>query len=203
MNKIARLTTLTLLASFAAVGFAQAPSRGSIAVYPVIFDKSGTDTSRAKAKEAITEIFKKGGFKLANETAATKGWKSKGYRTPTATRPPTADQLAGLGRAIGAKYVCAAQVTFHTRSIWVNLGPKTISNCHVTVTIVDSKTGKIAYEGEGEGRSDEKSDGLKIAGALLITPLVTAVSGGPKTPQETRAAQIASARALEKFIIVS
>jgi hypothetical protein len=36
-----------------------------------------------------------------------------------------------------------------------------------------------------------------------VTPLVSAVSGGPKTPHETRAAQIAAARALEKFVTVT
>jgi heat shock protein HslJ len=60
----------------------------------------------------------------------------------------------------------------------------------------------VVYEADAEGRSDEKTDSLKVAGALLISPLVTVVSGGPKTPQETRAAQIAIARSLEKFVVV-
>lgn len=186
----------------AATAAAQAASRGSVVVYPVVYDKSGTDTSRAKAKEAMNEIFTKGGFKVLAESGAASAWRAKKFSTPTITRPPSKDNLVSLGKAVGAKYVCSASVTFHTRSIWVNLGPKTVSTCHVTLTIVDSQTGKIVHEADAEGRSDEKSDNLKIAGAILISPLVTAVSGGPKTPQESRAAQIATARALEKFIIV-
>jgi hypothetical protein len=198
---------LFALAAVVAVGSssfsaAQAASRGSVVVFPVIYDKSGTDTSRAKAKEAMNEIFKKGGFKVVEETGAAKTWSTKKFSTPTITRPPSKENLVSLGKSLGVKYVCSASVTFHTRSIWVNLGPKTISTCHITLTIVDSQTGKIVHEADAEGRSDEKSDNLKIAGAILISPLVTAVSGGPKTPQESRAAQIASARALEKFIIV-
>lgn len=198
---------LLALAAVMAVGSssfsaAQANSRGSVVVYPVIYDKSGTDTSRAKAKEAMNEIFKKGGFKVIAESGAAGAWKTKKFSTPTITRPPSQSNLVSIGKAVGAKYVCSASVTFHTRSIWVNLGPKTVSTCHITLTIVDSQTGKIVHEADAQGRSDEKEDNLKIAGAILISPLVTAVSGGPKTPQESRAAQIASARALEKFIIV-
>lgn len=199
--------TILVLAAMLAVGSssfasAQAPSRGSVAVYPVIFDDSGTETSRAKAKEAMTEIFKKGGFNVADDSKAANAWRSKRFAMPTITRPPTKANLVSFGKSLGVRYVSSASVTFHTRSIWVNLGPKTISTCHVTLTIVDTQTGAIVHEADAEGRSDEKSDNLKIAGAILISPLVTAVSGGPKTPQETRAAQIASARALEKFIVV-
>jgi hypothetical protein len=197
-------SALTLVAAVLVSGIAtaQAPSRGSIAVFPMVFDDSGTPTSRAKATEAIVEIFQKGGFKLVEPADPKKIWRGKGYRAPTMARPATTAQLVGFGRAVGVRYVCTASVTFHTRSIWVNLGPKTVSSCHMNVTIIDTRTGTVAYESEGDGRSDEKSDKLKVAAALLVTPLVTAVSGGPKTPQETRAAQIAAAYALEKFIVV-
>ncbi len=181
---------------------AQAPSRGSIAVFPMIYDQSGTDTSRAKAADALAEIFTKGGFKLVKPADPLKSWRGMGFRVPTMARPATVEQLVSFGRAVGVRYVCTASVTFHTRSIWVNLGPKTISSCHMNVTIVDTRTGAVTYEAEGDGRSDEKSDKLKVAAALLVTPLVTAVSGGPKTPQETRAAQIAASVALEKFVVV-
>jgi hypothetical protein len=197
------LVPVALFIASTSSALGQAPSRGSVAVFPVVFDDSGTTTSRAKAKEAMVEIFKKGGFKVHDDASASKAWRSKGYRVPTTARPPSTSQLASFGQTAGVKYVSTAHVTFHTRSIWVNLGPKTISNSTISVTIIESSTGKVVYEGDGEGRSDEKSDGLKIAAALLVTPLVTAVSGGPKTPHETRAAQIASARALEKFVVVS
>lgn len=194
--------SLALVVLSTSSALAQAPSRGSVAVFPVVFDDSGTTTSRAKAKEAMAEIFRKGGFKVLDDAAASKAWRSRGFRVPTSLRPPTTAQLASFGRTAGVKYVSTAIVTFHTRSIWVNLGPKTISNSTVAVTIVESSTGKVVYERDGEGRSDEKTDNLKVVGALLISPLVTAVSGGPKTPQETRAAQIASTRALQNFVVV-
>ncbi|MCW5935863.1 MAG: hypothetical protein KIT11_00965 [Fimbriimonadaceae bacterium] len=200
LGRVLAITVLSVVAVPSVL--AQADSRGSMLVYPVIFDETGTDGSRAKAQDALTEIFKKGGFKVVDDSKAGSVWKAKGFRTPTITRPPTVQQLVALGKTVGVRYVCTTSVTFHTRSIWVNLGPKTISTCNMTVTIVDAKAGKVAYEAEGEARSDEKSDKLKVAGALLLTPLVTAVSGGPKTPQESRAAQIAAAHALEKFVVV-
>jgi heat shock protein HslJ len=186
----------------AMVASAQPAARGTIVVYPTVFDKSGTDTSRKAAEAALKEVLKKGGFKLvASETAAAK-WRSNGLRVPTSERPPSSQDLAKVGRLVSADFAVTTHVSFHTRSIWVNLGPKTISDCHMVTTIVDSKSGKVVYEGDATGRSDEKSDTLRVLGALLISPLTTAISGGPKTPQETRAAQIAAARSLEQFVKV-
>lgn len=186
---------------FAAQALAQ-PSRGTVAIYPVLFDSSGTDTSRQKTEDALYEVFKKGGFKVISEGTSAAAWKKQGLKTPTYTRPPSVPQLVKFGNSAGARYVVMAQIHYRTRSIWVNLGPKTISSCDISVTIIDTQKGAIAYEADASGRSDEKSDPLKVAGALLISPLVTAVSGGPKTPQESRAGQIAVAKALQKFIIV-
>lgn len=197
------LIAISGLFFFASLSLAQPASRGSIAIWPVITDDSGTPTSRAKAKEALTEVVRKGGFRVLDDAKASQAWRSLSYRTPTIVRPPSKAQLSQFAKVAGVRYVLTSSVTFHTRSIWVNLGPKTVASCHVAVTVLDSQTGKIVHEADADGRSDEKSDGLKVAGALLISPLVTAVSGGPRTPQESRAAQIAVARALEKLVVVS
>jgi len=93
--------------------------------------------------------------------------------------------------------VLCGSVSWHTRSIWVKLGPKTISTATVNVYVVDVFTGTNVYEKHDvEGRSDEKDGALKIAGDILLTPLVSAVSGGPAAPREERALQIAMSRAL-------
>lgn len=194
------LVTLGVLAIFGQ-SLAQ-PSRGTVAIYPVLFDSSGTPTSRQKTEDALYEVFKKGGFKVVSENTSAAAWKKQGLKTPTYTRPPSVPQLAKFGESAGARYVVMAQINYRTRSIWVNLGPKTISSCDVSITIIDTEKKAIAYEADASARSDEKSDPLKVAGTLLISPLVTAVSGGPKTPQESRAGQIAVAKALEKFIVV-
>lgn len=168
-------------------------SRGSLIVGNIVFDQSGTQTSRATAAASINEILQKGGFKMVG-TARTSQHRSAYL--------PSSASLAAIGRRAGAKYVAGASVTFHSRSIWVNLGPKTVSNCTIRTIIVNSATGKTIYTGTGVGRSDEKDNTLKDVGAVLVTPLITVVSGGPKTPQEQRAAQIAAARALRKFLVI-
>lgn len=199
--KVRSLLVTLCAMSLAAQAFGQ-PSRGTVAIYPVLFDSSGTDTSRQKTEDALYEVFKKGGFKVISEGASAAAWKKQGLKAPTYTRAPSVPQLVKFGNSAGARYVVMAQINYRTRSIWVNLGPKTISSCDISVTIIDTQKGDITYEADASGRSDEKSDPLKVAGALLISPLVTAVSGGPKTPQESRAGQIAVAKALEKFIVV-
>ena len=47
---------------------------------------------------------------------------------------------------------------------------------------------------------DEKFEVVKAGLDLLVTPLVTVVSGGPKTPHEQRAVQIAVAKALREWV---
>jgi len=190
------------LGSVAIAASAQAPSRGTAVVYPTVFDQYGTPTSRKAAEAALKEVISKSGFKLVDSSVAANAWRSSGMRVPTSARPPLTNELVKVGRMVGARYVVTAHVTFHTRSIWVNLGPKTISDCNIVTTIIDSKSGKVVHEADVSGRSDEKSEALKVLGTLLVTPLIT-VSGGPKTPQETRAARIAAARSLEGFVKVA
>ncbi|HXG23711.1 MAG TPA: hypothetical protein VNJ09_04080, partial [Chthonomonadales bacterium] len=48
--------------------------------------------------------------------------------------------------------------------------------------------------------STAKEDTLKAAGTILLTPLFTVVSGGPKTPHEQRAVQLAIAKAMQPWL---
>jgi len=48
--------------------------------------------------------------------------------------------------------------------------------------------------------SSTPTDAVKAGLDLLLTPLVTFVSGGPKTPHEQRAVQIAVAKALKDWV---
>ena len=108
---------------------------------------------------------------------------------------PTNAQLRQYGKKLGASYVVFGSIDWHTRSIWVGSGPKTISTATVDASVLDVATGKVSYSKSGvAGRSDETEDNIKLLAAVLITPFVTVVSGGPKTPQEQRAVQIALAR---------
>jgi hypothetical protein len=48
--------------------------------------------------------------------------------------------------------------------------------------------------------STAKEDSLKAVGTILLTPLFTVVSGGPKTPHEQRAVQLAIAKAIQPWL---
>ncbi len=181
---------------------AQERERGSVVIYPVVFARnSGNATSRKTAIDCIEEAMQKGGYSLISRNVAANTWRRMGIANPTAETPVSAADLARYGEALKARYVVTAVVDFHTRSIWVDLGPKTVSTATVDIMITDVKTAHTVYSREDvAARSDEKFDVVKAAADLLLTPLVTVVSGGPKTPHEQRAVQIAVARAMRGWI---
>jgi len=178
---------------------AQAAAKKSVVSYPWLFT-NGTDTARKTAIDTMNEIAKKNGYDFVSTASAESAYRSLDLPKPEAMNMPTTSQLVKFGKKVGASYVAFGAVDWHTRSIWVGAGPKTISTAKISVKVLDVSTGKVSYSKNGiEGRSDEKESALKVAGAVLISPLVTAVSGGPKTPQEQRAVQIAFARAFENW----
>lgn len=180
----------------AASPFAQSRTRGAVACYPWVFVE-GTDTSRKTATDTVHEIAMAKGYALLPADVSAATWKRLRLGTPSPKDRPNPGDLAKFARAMKADEVLFGMVSWHTRSIWVGAGPKTISTATVDAMVFDAKTGKIAYRKEDvRGRSDEKESSLKVVGAVLVTPLITAASGGPATPREQRAVQIALARAL-------
>lgn len=175
-------------------------NKGTAVVYPWAF-KKGNRTSRTMAVSTAEEITQKVGFSTIPVDVAQAAWTKRKLPSPAYGRLPTRASLQAYGRSLNAKRVVYGSVAWHTRSIWVNLGPKTISTATVDVYVLDVATGNILFKNlKVKGRSDEKSDTLKVVGTVLITPLITAVSGGPATPQEQRAVQIALSLALHKWV---
>lgn len=171
----------------------------SVVAYPWIFT-SGTDTARETAVTTMGEISQKNGYDVVDAATAKSAYADLHLPEASAMTMPTTAQLVKFGKKVGASYVVYGSVDWHTRSIWVGAGPKTISTATVSAKVLNVSTGKVTYsKNKVTGRSDEKEDTLKVIGAVLITPLVTAVSGGPKTPQEQRAVQIALARAFQNW----
>ena len=175
-------------------------NKGMAVAYPWVFEK-GHDTSKTTATTSVEEILSKANYAPISNEAASAAWLSSKLPTPSFGNLPTRASLLKFGRAVRASKVLYGSVSWHTRSIWVNLGPKTISTATVSVYVFDVASGKVVFKKLGIlGRSDEKSNGYKIAAAILITPLVTAVSGGPATPQEQRAVQIALGKAYSPWV---
>lgn len=181
---------------------AQETSRGSIVVYPVVYSRnSGDQTSRKTGVRSADEVLQKAGYTLISGTVAANTWRRLGLPMPVTDSPARHSDIVRFGKAVKAHYVVEMVFDFHSRSIWVDLGPKTVSTVTVDVVITDVEQNKTVYDKEDvSGRSDEKFDLVKAGADVLITPLVTVVSGGPKTPHEQRAAQIAVAKALRDWV---
>lgn len=181
---------------------AQQTSRGSAVVYPVVFSRnSGAKGSRETAVRSVREAFQKAGYTLVSDTVAANTWHRLRLPVPATASASRSTHLARFGKAVRARYVVVPTFDFHSRSIWVDLGPKTISTATVSVVITDAVSGKAVYAKRGvQGRSDEKFDAVKAGADILLTPLVTVVSGGPKTQHEQRAVQIAVAKALQGWV---
>src|SRR5205823_6457464 len=91
---------------------------------------------------------------------------------------------------------------WHTKSVWIGLGPKTKSDCTVDVLIVDVRSEEVALDAKQvKMDSTAKEDTLKALGSVFVSGLFTVVSGGPKTPHEQRAVQLATAKAMEPWLI--
>lgn len=174
--------------------------KGTAVAYPWAF-KKGNRTARTLAIQTVEEIAQRVGFTTIPVDVAQGNWEKRKLKAPVYRQLPSRATLQAYGRSLNANRVLYGSIAWHTRSIWVNLGPKTISTATVDVYVLDVASGKILFQNRKvQGRSDEKSNGYKIAADILITPLVTAVSGGPATPQEQRAVQIALALAYRKWV---
>lgn len=180
----------------------QERSRGSVVVYPVVYSRnSGGETSRKTGVRSVEEVLQKAGYTLISGTVAANTWRRLGLPLPLTDKPATLSNIVRFGKALKAHYVVTPVFDFHSRSIWVDLGPKTVSTATVDVVITDVVQNKTVYTREDvSARSDEKFDVVKAGADVLLTPLVTVVSGGPKTPHEQRAVQIAVAKALRDWV---
>ncbi|MCE9558916.1 MAG: hypothetical protein K8R88_08185 [Armatimonadetes bacterium] len=174
---------LTLVPFFATANSSAVAKK--VTVYPWRFT-NGTGTARITATSTVQEILEKKGLDFVKGSGASRS-------------KPSNAALGQFAKRAGAQYAISGSTSWHTRSIWVGAGPKTISTATVNLVIVNT-SGKVVFSRSGvRGRSDEKENTLKVIGAVLVTPLITGVSGGPKTPREQRAVQIALARALQSW----
>lgn len=199
---IAALVAVMIWASALPMAIAQERSRGTVVVYPIVYSRdSGGETSRKTGVRSMEEVLQKAGYTLISSTVAANTWRRLGIALPSTDKPASLSDIVRFGKAIKARYVVTPVFDFHSRSIWVDLGPKTVSTATVDVVITDVEQNKTIYTREDvSARSDEKFDAVKAGADVLLTPLVTIVSGGPKTPHEQRAVQIAVAKALRDWV---
>lgn len=176
-------------------------TRGMAVSYPWAF-KNGTATARTTALRTSEGILRKAGYASIPGDLAKATWITDKMPKPRMRTMPSLQDLRSYAEGLDATVVLYGSISWHTRSIWVNAGPKTISTATVDVYVYDLASKSVIYKNLGvQGRSDERSSNYKIAAAVLFTPFVTAVSGGPATPREERAAQIALGLAYHDWVI--
>ncbi len=191
---------VSALAVPAVAGAKQSNNQGTVVAYPWAF-QNGDKTSRQTAITTAEEIGQKAGFGSAPRDAARSTWRASNFPDRRFGRMPSPATLEAYGLSMHASRVMFGDVSWNTRSIWVGLGPKTISTATVDVYVFDVGANKVVFQKRGViGRSDERSNIYKVAADILITPLVTAVSGGPATPREQRAVQIALGTAYHHWV---
>jgi hypothetical protein len=172
--------------------------------------KEGGETSHKTVAETISKVFEKENYEEIPEIRAKAVWEEDLHFSPVQMEAtaqdemkplPTPEQLLKLGQAMHADLVCAGRAHWHTRSIWISLGPKTKSDCTVDVILVDVPNKQVVLQANDIKADDTKSEELwETAGALFISMGFTAFSGGPATPHEQRAGAQAVVKALEPWM---
>lgn len=172
--------------------------------------KDGTDTARKTAKETLTTLFEKSNYEVVPMVRAKTVWEEQ-LSLPVLKEEvngkdaypdlPSAENLLKLGKAMNVQFVCAGRASWHTKSVWVGLGPKTKADCTVDCIVIDVAKAEVVLDAKGiKADSTRKEAGLETAGAILVSFGITALSGGPKTPHQQRSAILAISDALKPFL---
>ncbi len=185
-----------------------------VAIFPWTFaeNEKGTNmTAVTTAQDTLRRFFEqRGGYEVISEVRCRAVWREMGYPEPPLTVENPTDlprsfdekRLLAFGRRLGADYVCAGTLGWRVRSVWVTLGPKTKADATVSLIIIDVKNGEVVHEvKELNSASTRAERWYETAGALLVNIGITAVSGGPKTPQMQNAAVKAIGAALDDFFV--
>lgn len=200
---------------------ARSDSSETVAILPWIYEK-GTRGAQKTAQEFLEAVltqslfFRENSFQIIPEARVTQVWIQDLGHDPAQKRNvlPTPRELLKLGEKLGVDWVITGHAVWHTRSIWIGLGPKTKSDCTVDLVIVDVKKKEVSLDARRVTMdSTAKEDPLKAATTLLLglarvesqfflTLPLTVVSGGPKTPREQRAVQLAIAKAIQPWIVL-
>jgi hypothetical protein len=208
-----------LLAFTVVVSFAQGQEKTPIfepkkvVIFPWTFaeNERGTNATAVQtAKDMLRKVFEeRGKMEIISEARAAAAWEQVMNERPWQATVEELGQLPGpidpkkllkLGEVLGADYVCAGTVGWTVRSVWIGLGPKTKAYCDINLQIIDVKRGEVALEQTAFRSDSNKAEKwYETAGALFVAWGITLFSGGPKTPQMQRAAQIGLGAATDPF----
>jgi hypothetical protein len=199
---IACTVGLLLVMGFGFQASADNPQPQTVVVYPMIF-VNGTDGAHDISVKYLHSILTKTYLVQIPEDKATFTWVKVMHNDPPTSKSgmPPNKELLKLGVKLNADWVIAVRERWHTRSIWVGFGPKTKSDCYVDMKIIHVRNAEIVRDAKNiDGNDTARDDPLKDAGAILLTPFITTVSGGPKTPHEQKAAVNAIGKAISPWV---
>jgi hypothetical protein len=187
-----------------AAAWAQQTS-GTIAVFPVLFQK-GNARAEHTGKEVLNSLLDSAKTARVPQDQILKAWQdTTGAPWPEKpTHLATREEMLAVGRAVNAEMVMETLVKWHTRTVWVSLGPKVKSDCTVTCLILNSSTGETVFEARDIKMDDTAKEdvvravgGAVLSGAIVVPVLTT---GGDPTPHQQRAVQLALNKALMPWI---
>ena len=84
------------------------------------------------------------------EDVARDAWNAAGPRPHRYRDLPSEQDLEAFGQRLHANIILLGRVDWHTRSIWVDLGPKTVSTAQADAYVFDVAAGHIVYKREDE-----------------------------------------------------
>ena len=209
-----RLLPLALAFALVALASPQDPAKPAtiapkVAIVPWAMN-GGTPTAVETAQKALLKLFEKEGYEVVNQAQVNSTWKRDmsmeipdtlaDEQTPPVAYPSAKDALA-LGKQLNVDMVCIGRLKWHTKSVWVSLGPKTKAEATVDCMLIDVAKGEIILSvKDAKSGSIKKESGLETAAAIFVSFGVTAFSGGPKTPHQQQAAVHAIAVAFDPWV---
>ena len=176
----------------------------TVAVLPWTF-RAGTPSAVETANDTINHFFDRAGYDRLSPDRIGTVWHHQSDWVNMEQDPmppmPTDQQLKRIGQRLGVDLICVGRVSWHTRSVWVSLGPKTKATCTIDLRMVAIDHGGVSLN-ERDVQADDTSEesGFQTAAGILTGGLVTVVSGGPASSHQQRAAQIALSRAFEPWL---
>ncbi len=175
----------------------------TMAMLPWDFEQ-GTQGAVKTGKEFLASVLSKSQIETLSEVKTLAGWEEANGTSWSEDKKdlPSPAQMLRTGNKLNVDWVMSGRAVWHTKSVWIGLGPKTKSDCTVDVRIVDVKNKEVVLDAKKVRLDDTaKEDTLKALGTVFVSGLFTMVSGGPKTPHEQRAVQLAMGKAMEPWLL--
>ena len=176
-----------------------------VAVIP-FGNMDGTDGAREKCAAALRTLIEKRGYRVLEGDSV-----KKAYEEATGETPGAKDKMLTLrdkdllkvGRALKVDYVIAANLKWHTKSVYVFPTLRTKADCSVDALVVNVEKAEVTLDKHDVKKDSENKNAAAGVAAVLVGLGYGAISGGPKTPPQTKAGVNALYAALEDFIGVS